>query len=255
MRSRTQNKKNPKSITKPWDHNMWCRFFVTEYIYLWICCQLPSLLLAKFLFFFPLSSFLFYTELIKFPLCIKCVTYKAPLCLPLVTCLPTIIQLFSSLCSSMHACAPKRVTVAPEPHMCKEISSASLQHWARRATGCSSNTQSSERGRGKREKKGSKNMKISSEVWEAASAPAILVQIQHTLMNTNTHAYAQTLLASVSGRDQVEINHRAWLSPTSCPHSATLQRGNITSLLVWEAFWLPLNPLVEQAINIVLLGA
>lgn len=98
------------------------------------------------------------------------------------------------------------------------------------STELTSNTQSSERGRGKREKKGSKNMKISSEDWEAASAPAILVQIQHTLMNTNTHAYAQTLLASVSGRDQVEINHRAWLSPTGCPHSATLQRGNITSL-------------------------
>lgn len=146
--------------------------------------------------------------------------------------------LFTSFCSSMQACAPKRVTVAPEPHMCKEISSASLQQGARRATGCSSNTQSSERGRGKREKKGSKNMKISSEDWEAASAPAILVQIQHTLMNTNTHAYAQTLLASVLGRDQVEINHRAWLSPTGCPHSAALQRGNITSLLVWEADYL-----------------
>lgn len=93
-------------------------------------------------------------------------------------------------------------------------------------------------------------MKISSEDWKAAwflLLQSLCKYCTHS-QRAHTHIYTHKHFWHLSGGEINYIDHRAWLSPTGCPRCAALQRWNIISVLVLEAFWLPPNTFFKQTI-------
>lgn len=118
----------------------------------------------------------FDTELVKFPPCMKCVAYKAPLASSHMSPHHYPAFLFSPLCSSMQACAPKGLPWPQSPTCVRRYPQPAYSgELAERPLAAPTHNCFVRWTREKGEKQGSKNMKISSEEWEGASAPAILV--------------------------------------------------------------------------------